>query len=83
MTAGLVLADIFSDGGKDIAMSQPTPIWKLQRQIAHAALRSDCALRSECSSCIKVRLYMLHLSDCKTLVPRLLLNAGSTLLERS
>ena len=33
------IGDALTDGGKDISFSQPTPVWKLQRQIAHAALR--------------------------------------------
>ena len=31
----------FSMGFKDIIFAQPTPVWKMQRQIAHSALRLD------------------------------------------
>ena len=34
-----VSADAFTDGGKDIALGQYGPIWKLHRKIASKALR--------------------------------------------
>ncbi|XP_033104877.1 steroid 17-alpha-hydroxylase/17,20 lyase-like [Anneissia japonica] len=34
------LFDWFTDNKKDIAMAQPTPIWKFHRKLAHSAIRS-------------------------------------------
>ena len=34
-----VSADVFTDGGKDIAFGQYGPVWKLHRKIASKALR--------------------------------------------